>query len=273
MSRRRGTRPTDDTLLEELRRKAKVFESEAEEERVERGLSVRTPTGIKGFDEMIQGGLLRGETYMVSGVSGAGKSIFSLEYLYRGASQYNEPGLYVTFEETMQSLLRNGKNFGWDLFKLFEDKRLLIVDFALVTMGDKALSLNPEAFNLDGLYVTLEAAVTELGIKRVVLDPISVLFLQYPNIGVIRRELDIISSMLRRKNCTSIFVTETGNEPGKISRFGVEEYLTNGVIVLYWEAENDKRSRYIEVFKMRGTAHYMGRRRFSITNDGISVIY
>ncbi|MBS7249472.1 MAG: hypothetical protein KIH08_02600 [Candidatus Freyarchaeota archaeon] len=258
--------PRRDTLLGELRRRAKIFEGEQE-------LSERTPTGIKGFDEMIQGGLLRGETYIVTGISGAGKSIFSLEFLYRGASQFDEPGLYVTFEETMQSLLRNGKNFGWNLSELIRQKKLLIADFTLMTVGDRALSLNPEAFNLDGLYVTLEAAVRELGIKRVVLDSVSVLFLQYPNTGVIRRELNIISSMLRKNKCTSIFVTETGNDPSAITRFGVEEYLANGVIVLYWEAEGDKRNRYIEVFKMRGTAHYMGRRRLSITNDGISVIY
>ncbi|MEM2959643.1 MAG: ATPase domain-containing protein [Candidatus Jordarchaeaceae archaeon] len=258
--------PRRDTLLGELRRRTKIFEGEQE-------LGERTPTGIKGFDEMVQGGLLRGETYIVTGISGAGKSIFSLEFLYRGASQFDEPGLYVTFEETMQSLLRNGKNFGWDLSELIRQKKLLIADFTLMTVGDRALSLNPEAFNLDGLYVTLEAAVRELGIKRVVLDSVSVLFLQYPNSGVIRRELNIISSMLRKNKCTSIFVTETGNDPSAITRFGVEEYLANGVIVLYWEAEGDKRNRYIEVFKMRGTAHYMGRRRLSITNDGISVIY
>ncbi|MEM2135949.1 MAG: ATPase domain-containing protein [Candidatus Freyarchaeota archaeon] len=258
--------PRRDTLLGELRRRTKIFEGEQE-------LGERTPTGIKGFDEMVQGGLLRGETYIVTGISGAGKSIFSLEFLYRGASQFDEPGLYVTFEETMQSLLRNGKNFGWNLSELIRQKKLLIADFTLMTVGDRALSLNPEAFNLDGLYVTLEAAVRELGIKRVVLDSVSVLFLQYPNSGVIRRELNIISSMLRKNKCTSIFVTETGNDPSAITRFGVEEYLANGVIVLYWEAEGDKRNRYIEVFKMRGTAHYMGRRRLSITNDGISVIY
>ncbi|MEX2706168.1 MAG: ATPase domain-containing protein [Candidatus Freyrarchaeum guaymaensis] len=268
MSGRRKTRRPN-SLLEELRRRAKAFEGEAAEER----LTDRTPTGIKGFDELVQGGLIKGETYIVSGVSGAGKSIFSLEYLYRGASRFGEPGLYVTFEETMQSLLRNGKNFGWDLVGLMKEKKLMIADFTMMTVGEHALSLNPESFNLDGLYVTLETAVSELGIKRVVLDPVSVLFLQYPNIGVIRRELNIISSMLRRNGCTSLFVTETGNDPNRITRFGVEEYLANGVIVLYWEAENDKRSRYIEVFKMRGTAHYAGRRRISITGDGISVIY
>lgn len=271
MSRKKKT--SGETLLDELRRRTKVFENETEGEKILQDLGERIPTGIKGFDELIQGGLIKGETYIISGVSGAGKSIFSLEFLYRGASQFDEPGLYVTFEETMQSLLRNGRNFGWDLNDLFKKKKLMIVDFTLVTVGDKALSLNPEAFNLDGLYVTLETAVKDLNIKRVVLDPVSILFLQYPNIGVIRRELNIISSMLRRNNCTSLFVTETGNEPNRITRFGVEEYLANGVIVLYWESENDKRSRYIEVFKMRGTAHYMGRRRFSITNNGISVIY
>ncbi len=267
MSRKR--KPRSESLLDELRRRTKVFEGEAEEEQ----LSDRTPTGIKGFDELIQGGLLKGETYIISGVSGAGKSIFSLEFLYRGASQFDEPGLYVTFEETMQSLLRNGNNFEWNLGSLIRNKKLLIADFTMMTLGDTALTLNPEAFNLDGLFITLETAVKELGIKRVVLDPVSVLFLQYPNIGVIRRELNIISSMLRRNNCTSIFVTETGTDQTKITRFGVEEYLANGVIVLYWEAEDDKRNRYIEVFKMRGTAHYAGRRRISITNDGVSVIY
>ncbi len=269
MSKKKTRKPPSESLLDELRKRTKIFEGEA----VERQLSDRTPTGIKGFDELIQGGLIRGETYIISGVSGAGKSIFSLEFLYRGASHFDEPGLYVTFEETMQSLLRNGNNFEWNLADLMEEKRLLIADFTLMTLGDTALTLNPEAFNLDGLYVTLETAVKELGIKRVVLDPVSVLFLQYPNIGVIRRELNIISSMLRKNNCTSIFVTETGNEPTNITRFGVEEYLANGVIVLYWEAEDDKRNRYIEVFKMRGTAHYAGRRRISITNDGVSVIY
>ncbi|MEM3526410.1 MAG: ATPase domain-containing protein, partial [Candidatus Jordarchaeaceae archaeon] len=209
MSRKKKT--SGDTLLDELRRRAKSLETETESEVAQQYLGERTPTGIKGFDELIQGGLIRGETYIISGVSGAGKSIFSLEFLYRGATQYDEPGLYVTFEETMQSLLRNGRNFGWNLEELFRRRKLMIVDFTLVTVGDKALSLNPEAFNLDGLYVTLETAVKDLNIKRVVLDPVSILFLQYPNIGVIRRELNIISSMLRKNNCTSLFVTEMGS--------------------------------------------------------------
>ncbi|MEM2145791.1 MAG: ATPase domain-containing protein, partial [Candidatus Jordarchaeaceae archaeon] len=106
MSRKKKT--AGETLLDELRRRRKVFEGETETEMETEDLGERIPTGIKGFDELIQGGLIKGETYIISGVSGAGKSIFSMEFLYRGASQFDEPGLYVTFEETRQSLLRNG---------------------------------------------------------------------------------------------------------------------------------------------------------------------
>lgn len=233
----------------------------------------RTPTGIKGFDELVRGGLLRGSTYLLSGVSGAGKSIFCLEFLYRGAAEYDEPGLYISLEEHLDSILRNARNFRWNIRSLIDRYMLVLLDLSVVAIGDKALSLNPDVFTLDGLYTTMETVIKECGIKRVVLDPISVLFLQYGNVGVVRRELNVISGMLKRHGCTSIFVTETEYGKPSITRFGVEEFMADGVFILYWEPEGDKRSRYIEIYKMRGSSHYEGRKRFSITENGIVILY
>ncbi|MEM1658490.1 MAG: ATPase domain-containing protein [Candidatus Jordarchaeales archaeon] len=250
-------------LKERIIREARVLESPGE----------RTPTGIRGFDELVRGGLFRGSTYLLSGVSGAGKSIFCLEFLYRGAAEYGEPGLYVSLEEHLDSILRNARNFRWNLKDLIERQMLVLLDLSAIAIGDKALSLNPDMFTLDGLYSTMETAVRECSIKRVVLDPISVLFLQYGNIGVVRRELNVISRMLKRYGCTSIFVTEAEYGKPGITRFGVEEFMADGVFILYWEPEGDKRSRYIEIYKMRGSPHYEGKKRFSITENGIVILY
>jgi len=257
----------DSGFLTELKQRIKI-----EEELVE-AVKGRVPTGIKGFDELVRGGLFRGGTYLVSGVSGAGKSIFCLEFLYRGASEFDEPGLYISLEEHLDSLLRNAKNFNWSIDELVDQHKLILLDLSVVAVGEKSLSLNPDVFALDGLYATIEAIVKEGGVKRVVLDPISVLFLQYGNPGVVRRELNIISSMLKRYRCTSLFVTETEYGKPGITRFGVEEFLADGVFILYWEPEGDKRSRYIEVYKMRGSPHYEGKKRFSISEDGISILF
>ncbi|MBS7287978.1 MAG: AAA family ATPase [Candidatus Freyarchaeota archaeon] len=250
-------------LKERIISEARVLESPGE----------RTPTGIRGFDELVRGGLFRGATYLLSGVSGAGKSIFCLEFLYRGAAEYGEPGLYVSLEEHLDSILRNARNFRWDMKSLIDRQMLVLLDLSAVAVGERALSLNPDMFALDGLYTTIETAVKEGGIKRVVLDPISVLFLQYGNVGVVRRELNVISGMLKRHGCTSIFVTETEHGKPSITRFGVEEFMADGVFILYWEPEGEKRSRYIEIYKMRGSSHYEGKKRFSVTDNGIVILY
>ncbi len=233
----------------------------------------RMLTGIRGFDELVRGGLFRGATYLLSGVSGAGKSIFCLEFLYRGATEYGEPGLYVSLEEHLDSILRNARNFRWNLKSLIDQQMLILLDLSVVAVGEKAMSLNTDAFTLDGLYATIETVVREGGIKRVVLDPVSVLFLQYGNVGVVRRELNVISGMLKRHGCTSIFVTETEYGKPSITRFGVEEFMADGVFLLYWEPEGDKRSRYIEIYKMRGSPHYEGKKRLAITDNGIVILY
>ncbi|MEM2047237.1 MAG: ATPase domain-containing protein [Candidatus Jordarchaeales archaeon] len=250
-------------LKERIISEARVIESPGE----------RTPTGIRGFDELVRGGLFKGATYLLSGVSGAGKSIFCLEFLYHGAAEFDEPGLYVSLEEHLDSILRNARNFKWNLKSLIDRQMLVLLDLSVVAVGEKALSLNTDVFALDGLYATMESVVKEGGIKRVVLDPISVLFLQYGNVGVVRRELNVISGMLKRHGCTSIFVTETEYGKPSITRFGVEEFMADGVFLLYWEPEGDKRSRYIEIYKMRGSPHYEGKKRFSITDSGIVILY
>lgn len=252
---------------------AELKERIISESRVLESPGERTPTGIQGFDELVRGGLFKGATYLLTGVSGAGKSIFCLEFLYRGAEEFGEPGLYVSLEEHLDSILRNARNFKWNLKSLIDRQMLVLLDLSVVAVGEKALSLNPDAFTLDGLYATMETVVKEGGVKRVVLDPISVLFLQYGNVGVVRRELNVISSMLKRYGCTSIFVTETEYGKPGITRFGVEEFMADGVFLLYWEPEGDKRSRYIEIYKMRGSSHYEGKKRFSITDNGIVILY
>lgn len=234
----------------------------------------RTPTGIPGFDEMCEGGLVSNRIYIIAGEAGAGKTLFGLEYLYKGATQYNEPGILVSFEELPQDIRDNASRFGWDLSRLEKEQKFFIGDLSPQSViGNRVFTLDPDHFDLSGLLVGLEGMIKKIGARRVVLDPISVLFLQLQNAGIIRRELAIIGGRLGDLGCTTLFITEKPVGQEAISRFGVEEFVSQGVVLLTYQADNlGVRKRYLEILKLRGTNHVKGRARYEmISGKGIHV--
>jgi len=234
----------------------------------------RIPTGIPGFDEMCEGGLVSGRTYIVAGEAGAGKTLFGLEFLVNGANQFNEPGILVSFEESPEDIRVNASRFGWDLQQLENEKKLFIGDLSPRSMmGGRIFNLDPHHFDLSGLYIGLEGMVKRIGAKRVVLDPISVLFLQLQNVGIIRRELALIGARLGELGCTTIYITEKPVGQDAISRGGVEEFVAHGVILLTFVPDAlGVRKRYLEILKLRGTNHLKGRARYEmIPGEGLYI--
>ena len=234
----------------------------------------RTPTGIPGFDEMCEGGLVSNRAYIIAGEAGAGKTVFGLEFLHRGATEFNEPGILVSFEEMPDDIRDNAKRFGWDLYRLEQENKFFIGDLSPQSViGNRVFTLDSDHFDLSGLIVGLEGMIKKLGAKRIVLDPVSVLFLQLQNEGIVRRELAILSGRLGELGCTTLFITEKPVGQEAISRFGVEEFVSQGVILLTYRADNlGVRKRYLEILKLRGTKHVKGRARYEmISGKGIHV--
>ncbi|MFX0199530.1 MAG: ATPase domain-containing protein [Candidatus Hodarchaeota archaeon] len=229
---------------------------------------------MPGFDEMCEGGLVKDRVYIVVGEAGSGKTVFGLEFLYNGATKYNEPGILVSFEEEPDDIRANAMRFGWDLNHLEKDKKLFIGDLSpRSVIGSRVFTLDSDHFDLSGLHIGLEGMVKKIGAKRVVLDPISVLFLQLQNAGIIRRELALIGARLGELGCTTIYITEKPAGQESISRFGVEEFVAHGVILLSYKADAlGARKRYMEILKLRGTKHVSGRARYvMISGKGLQV--
>src|SRR3990172_6933294 len=201
----------------------------------------RVPTGIHGFDELCGGGLLRNRTYLVSGTAGAGKNIFGLQYLYNGITKYNENGIYIATEETPEQVRENVKQFGWDFKALENEGRLAIVDACSTKIG----------------LPTQE--------KYVYFRPF---YLQEPL--KIRIELLRLSTTLEMLNLTSLMTCEIINE-NMITRFGVEDFVTEGTILMSYKRKESIRVGGIKIIKRRGTSHSQNIHPYEITSSGIVV--
>jgi len=229
----------------------------------------KTPTGIKGFDEILFGGLPEGWTVLLSGSSGTGKTIFSVEYLYRGITEFNEPGVFVACEESSDKIKRAVAGFGWDLEALEKEGKLVFIDVAnrwITDIGDTST-----AYGLGTVIKEVENAVKKIGAKRVVVDPTSTLLLQFDLAVAVRGGLNKISKSLEALGCTSILTTEKPESLGMTTWKNVEDFVLDGIIVLYSRAEDGKRIREVEVEKMRGESFLTGRHPFRITNEGVGV--
>src|SRR5579884_4099069 len=166
----------------------------------------KVPTGIHGLDEITEGGLPQGRPALVCGSAGCGKTLLSLEFLVRGATAYNEPGVFMAFEETEEELAKNVASLGFDLKDLIARKKLLL-DYVRVERSEIEES---GEFDLEGLFVRLNHAIDSIGAKRVVLDTIEVLFASLPNEGVLRAELRRLFRWLKEKGVTAIVTGERG---------------------------------------------------------------
>src|SRR5689334_8147456 len=224
------------------------------------------PTGINGLDEITGGGLPRGRPTLVCGAAGCGKTLFAMEFLLQGAQKYNEPGVFVAFEETAEELAQNIASLGFDLNGLVE-RKMVFVDYVHI---DRSEILETGEYDLDGLFVRLDYAINAVGAKRVVLDSIEALFSDLPNEATLRAELRRLFRWLKGKGVTAVITAERGS--GTLTRYGLEEYVTDCVILLDHRVEGQISTRRLRIVKYRGTTHGTNEYPFLIDNEGISIL-
>lgn len=226
----------------------------------------KVPTGIRGLDQVMHGGLPRGRTALVCGGPGTGKTLLGLEFLVRGAELYNQPGVCVAFEETVEELTTNMASLGHNLRALVKAKKLAI-DY--VEIERKQIEETGE-YNLDGLFVRLRQAIEQVKAKRVLLDTAELLFLGLRNEGVVRSELRRLFHWLKDAGVTAVVTAESGESA--LTRHGLEEYVADCVIVLDHRVNEQISTRRLRVVKYRGSSHGTNEYPFLMDNDGISVM-
>jgi circadian clock protein KaiC len=226
----------------------------------------KAPTGIAGLDEITNGGLPRGRPTLVCGSAGCGKTLLAMEFLMRGATEYREPGVFMAFEETGEELAQNVRSLGFDLPKLIKQKKLAL-DFVRVERSEIE---ETGEYDLEGLFIRLNAAIESIGAKRVVLDTIEALFSGLQNEGILRAELRRLFRWLKEKGVTAIITGERGE--GTLTRRGLEEYVSDCVILLDHRVTDQVSTRRMRIVKYRGTTHGTNEYPFLIDEDGFSVL-
>ena len=227
----------------------------------------KAATGIRGFDEVTGGGVPRGRPTLVTGAAGSGKTLFGIEFLVRGARDFGEPGVLLAFEEGQHDLTTNVASLGFDLEQLEQDGLLAIDAFRL----DPAEIVETGAFDLEGLFIRLAMAVESVGAKRVFLDTIELLFAALPNEAIIRGELGRLFRWLKERGLTVVISGERGKE-GDLTRFGIEEYVSDCVVTLDHRVEDQISTRRLRVVKYRGSLHGTNEYPFLITEHGLVVV-
>lgn len=226
----------------------------------------KTPTGIHGLDEITMGGLPTGRPTLICGGTGCGKTLFSLEFLIRGAQEFNEPGVFMAFEEKPQELAMNVASLGFDLEKLQEEKKIKI-DYVHI---DRSEIEETGEYDLEGLFIRLGYAIDTIGAKRVVLDTLENLFGGLSDQGILRAELRRLFGWLKEKGVTAIITGESGEKT--LTRQGLEEYVSDCVILLDHRIINQISTRRLRIIKYRGTLHGTNEYPFLIDEEGISVL-
>src|SRR5476651_1813279 len=226
----------------------------------------KCPTGIKGFDQITEGGLPKNRTTLISGSAGSGKTLLGIDFLINGAINYNEPGIFMSFEETEDELYKDVASLNLDLQGLVSKKKILI-DYVLLERRDIQ---EKGEFNLEGLFVRLEHAIDSIGAKRVVLDSIESLFAGITDAGILRLEIKRLFRWLKNRHVTAIITGELGQ--GSLTRHGLEEYISDCIILLDNRVKEQIAIRRIRVVKYRGSKHGTNEYPFVIDKDGLSVI-
>jgi circadian clock protein KaiC len=226
----------------------------------------KSPTGIQGFDEITGGGLPTGRPTLVCGGAGCGKTLFGMEFLVRGATQFNEPGVFMSFEETNEELTKNVASLGFDLEDLIKHKKIAL-DHVYIERSEIE---ETGEYDLEGLFIRLNYAIDSIGAKRVVLDTIESLFAGLPNQLILRAELRRLFRWLKDKGVTSIITGERGEET--LTRQGLEEYVSDCVIMLDHRVTEQTSTRRLRVVKYRGSMHGTNEYPFLIDENGFSVL-
>ena len=226
----------------------------------------RCPTGIQGLDEITGGGLPKGRPTLVCGGAGCGKTLLAAEFLVRGAVQFGEPGVFMAFEETEVELKANVASLGFDLAGLVR-RRKIIIDYVHIEPAEIHES---GEYDLEGLFVRLNHAIDSIGAKRVVLDTLEALFAGLRNEAILRAELRRLFRWLKDKGVTAIITAERGRE--SLTRHGLEEYVSDCVILLDHRVNDQIATRHLRVVKYRGALHGTNEFPFLIGHDGLSVL-
>ncbi|MFX1483102.1 MAG: ATPase domain-containing protein [Promethearchaeota archaeon] len=234
---------------------------------------IRTKTGIKGFDDLVDGGFIQGSTVLLSGKTGSGKTIFGLQFLYNGATKYDEPGILVTLEARPDEIRTEAAQFGWDFGDLENKNVLLIVDAASSKAGQPTSERYAlrRGFDMGTFFEEVYKAVQETQAKRLVIDCISGLAIGFSDPSQIRNELFKISALLRELKVTSLLISEIVDS-GSHSRAGVEQFVTNGLITLNLEEVNGNLKRNLLIWKMKQTPHSLKTHSFAIGTSGIEIL-
>ena len=231
-----------------------------------RNVLPKSPTSIQGLDEITGGGLPKGRPTLVCGGAGCGKTLFAMEFLVRGATLYNEPGVFISFEETEKELTANVASLGFDLDRLVAQKKIWL-EHIQIERGEIEQS---GEYDLKGLFIRIHHAVESIGAKRVVLDTIESLFSALPNPTVVRTELRRLFGWLKKKGVTAIVTGERGNST--LTRQGLEEYVSDCVILLDHRVSDQSSIRRLRIVKYRGSTHGTNEYPFLIDEDGFSVL-
>ncbi len=231
-----------------------------------KGALPKSPTGIQGLDEITGGGLPAGRPTLICGSAGCGKTLLAMEFLVRGVQQYNEPGVFVCFEENAEELAKNVASLGFNLDDLARKKKL-VLDYVYIERSEIE---ETGEYDLQGLFIRLDHAIKSVGAKRVVLDTIEALFSGLPNPNILRAELRRLFRWLKEKGVTALITAERGE--GTLTRHGLEEYVADCVIMLDHRITEQISTRRMRIIKYRGSVHGTNEYPFLIDERGISVL-
>ncbi len=226
----------------------------------------KIPTGIGGFDEITGGGLPQGRPTLVCGGPGSGKTLFGMEFLVRGAREFDETGVFMSFEEKDTDLVENFSSLGFDIDDLVAREKLAL-DYVHI---ERSEILETGEFDLEGLFVRLGFAIDSVGAKRVVLDTIEALFSGFPNEGILRAEIRRLFRWLKDRGVTAVITCEQGK--GALTRHGLEEYVSDCVILLDHRMIEQVATRRLRIVKYRGTTHGTNEYPFLIDEGGLYVL-
>lgn len=226
----------------------------------------KAATGIRGFDEVTNGGLPRGRPSLLCGSSGSGKTLFGMEFLVRGVTEFDEPGVFVSFEETENDLAKNVASLGFDLEKLQAEGKIAL-DYVYIERSE--IEMTGE-YDLEALFIRLASAVESVGARRIVLDTLEALFSGLPNPFIIRAEIRRLFRWLKERGLTAVITAEAGQ--GSLTRHGIEEYVSDCVISLDHRVIDQVAVRRLRVVKYRGSVHGTNEYPFLIDEGGFTVI-
>jgi circadian clock protein KaiC len=228
----------------------------------------RLETGIPGLDALAFGGLPQGRTTLLTGTTGSGKTVFALQFLAAGVNSFGHPGLLVTLEEPAEELIANMGSFGWDLAGLVDRGQIALIDAT-----DRGEEVVRGGFDFGGLSARIAHAVKEVGAKRLVVDPLDALFLDFEDAREVRKALRGVARSLRPLGVTTVMTAERIADDGPFTRFGAEEFVADNLVVLRNSLEEERRRRTLEVVKFRGYQHRKGEFPFVIDPvSGIEVV-